>query len=284
MFSLRQAMHKGQAGRIGIIGGSEQYTGAPYFAAISALRTGADLAWVICDPSAATPIKSYSPDIIVCPWLNNNREESWHSVLDKLHAVVIGPGLSRSPMLQQDAAAWIRKARKRNIPIIIDADGLFLVQQNLSLVQGYSRCVLTPNAVEFNRLYEQAKLADTETDMEQRVHALASRLKGPIIVRKGEKDIISNGHDILTSSSLGSMRRVGGQGDILSGVLGTLVAWHYLQKLETTDSPLQSCLLGCNVVRECAATTFEQHGRAMITSDMLLNLGSVVQDALHANL
>lgn len=58
---LDHSSYKGQHGRIGIVGGSEQYTGAPYYAGASALRTGADLATVFCAEAAAIPIKSYSP-------------------------------------------------------------------------------------------------------------------------------------------------------------------------------------------------------------------------------
>ena len=52
---------KGDNGRIAVIGGSDLYTGAPYFSAISALKSGADLAFILCSKSSAIPIKCYSP-------------------------------------------------------------------------------------------------------------------------------------------------------------------------------------------------------------------------------
>ena len=58
---------KGDAGRVGIVGGSAEYTGAPFFAAMAAYRAGADLVHVFCPPRAASVIKSYSPDLIVHP-------------------------------------------------------------------------------------------------------------------------------------------------------------------------------------------------------------------------
>jgi len=63
--SLKNAMYKGQAGRVAVIGGSEEYTGAPYFSAISALKVGADVAHIFCIKEASVAIKSYSPEIIV---------------------------------------------------------------------------------------------------------------------------------------------------------------------------------------------------------------------------
>ena len=57
--------YKGQAGKVGVLGGCSDYTGAPFYAAISALKLGADLSHVFCEERAAAPIKSYSPELIV---------------------------------------------------------------------------------------------------------------------------------------------------------------------------------------------------------------------------
>ena len=67
---LTNTMHKGQCGRVAVFGGCILYTGAPYFAAISALKCGADLVHVFCEKEAGTVIKSYSPELIVHPVLD----------------------------------------------------------------------------------------------------------------------------------------------------------------------------------------------------------------------
>ena len=64
---LTQHSHKGSSGRIGVLGGCAQYTGAPYYAAMSSLKTGADLAYVFCAEEASVPIKCYSPELLVSP-------------------------------------------------------------------------------------------------------------------------------------------------------------------------------------------------------------------------
>lgn len=66
---LDYSNRKGSHGRLGVIGGSDSYTGAPYFAATSSLLLGSDLVSIITTPSASIPIKSYSPDLIVHPVL-----------------------------------------------------------------------------------------------------------------------------------------------------------------------------------------------------------------------
>ncbi|KAJ3287334.1 hypothetical protein HK104_008650 [Borealophlyctis nickersoniae] len=70
---LTEALHKGQAGRIAVIGGSEDYTGAPYFAGIASLKVGADLCHVFCERNAGVVLKSYSPELMVHPYLRNTR-------------------------------------------------------------------------------------------------------------------------------------------------------------------------------------------------------------------
>ena len=64
---LIDGMIKGTNGRIGVIGGSYEFTGAPYYSAISALKAGGDLAHIFCSKASSVSIKSYSPEIIVHP-------------------------------------------------------------------------------------------------------------------------------------------------------------------------------------------------------------------------
>lgn len=65
---------KGQCGRIGVVGGSYEFTGAPYYSAISALKVGGDLGHIFCNKASATAIKTYSPEIIVHPIFVSDEE------------------------------------------------------------------------------------------------------------------------------------------------------------------------------------------------------------------
>lgn len=64
---LTNEMMKGSNGRIAVIGGSYEFTGAPYYTAISALKVGADLSHIFCSKASSNSIKSYSPETIVHP-------------------------------------------------------------------------------------------------------------------------------------------------------------------------------------------------------------------------
>ncbi|KAH0845255.1 hypothetical protein HID58_091883 [Brassica napus] len=236
--SLDPKRHKGQAGKIAVIGGCREYTGAPYFAAISALRIGADLSHVFCTKDAAPVIKSYSPELIVHPVLEESTtsvfliiyillsgfsqftEEEKRKVQDKVigevdkwmeifDCLVIGPGLGRDPFLLE----CVRRA--------------VLVTNSIDLVKSYPLAVLTPNVIEYKRLVQ--KVLNCEVDegkAEDQLRSLAKQIGGVTILRKGKTDLISNGEiGDKIMSIYGSPRRCGGQGDILSGSVAVFLSW-----------------------------------------------------------
>ncbi|CAI0466296.1 unnamed protein product [Linum tenue] len=153
--TLDPTRHKGQAGKIAVIGGCREYTGAPYFAAISALKIGADLSHVFCTKDAAPVIKSYSPELIVHPVLEESyivaEVDKW---MERFDCLVVGPGLGRDPFLLDCVSEIMKQARHSNVPIVVDGDGLFLVANSLHLVHGYPLAVLTPNVNEYKRLVQ----------------------------------------------------------------------------------------------------------------------------------
>lgn len=346
---LTPDLHKGQCGRIGVVGGSSEYTGAPYFAAISALKLGADLVYVFCCKEAAPIIKSYSPELIVLPILDDadavKKIEPW---LSRLHTLVIGPGLGRDPgnygyknllcssiinyvllfnickiihnkifsncdliyifliyliffyisgLLKNvsDIITHCQEKPEPKLPLVIDADGLHIVTENFNLIQNYNGpVILTPNAVEYNRL--SAKFSNPDSLQ------IAASLN-IILLQKGLKDIITNGicnrqlklesKDVTIACDInGSNRRCGGQGDILSGCIATFVSWFHLNNCKKGNSDFNSVkneslekkllwfkdhLMGyswavygaCVVTKTCNRLAFQEHGRSMTASDMI---------------
>jgi ATP-dependent NAD(P)H-hydrate dehydratase len=96
---LNKTKSKGDNGVVGVIGGSLEYTGAPYYGAISSLYAGSDLAHVFCHIDATIPIKCYSPELIVHPGFDStentellSRTCKWFKSMD---SILIGPGLGR---------------------------------------------------------------------------------------------------------------------------------------------------------------------------------------------
>ena len=72
--AFNSSQYKGQNGKLVVVGGSLQYTGAPFYSAIASLKGGGDLAYIFCTFLSSTPIKSYSPEVIVFPCIPSKQE------------------------------------------------------------------------------------------------------------------------------------------------------------------------------------------------------------------
>ncbi|KAF2716596.1 Ribokinase-like protein [Polychaeton citri CBS 116435] len=285
---MLEKFHKGQLGRVAVIGGSEDYTGAPYFSAMASARLGADMSHVICEPGAGLVIKTYSPNLMVHPYMrqqkNLAKDETIDSVaeqvigmLDRLHVIVIGPGLGRDPAMQETCARVITEAKKRKISFVLDADGLYLAQTRPDLVHGYKECILTPNVVEFGRLAKSQNIDTSKEDPEKLCETLAKALGGVTIIQKGAKDYISNGTQTIVSDGEGGLKRSGGQGDTLTGSLATLLAYRkaYIDKLWDHDGDMNPEELlavaaygGSAITRECSRLAFKEKGRSLQAGDL----------------
>jgi ATP-dependent NAD(P)H-hydrate dehydratase len=215
---------------------------------------------------------------------NMSTDESIESVssaviemLNRIHVVVIGPGLGRDSAMQDTCARVIQEARKRNIPFVLDADGLFLAQTRPELVDGCRECILTPNVVEFGRLAKIKGVDVSEGDPTTLCARLAKAFGGVTIIQKGAKDYISNGEYTFVSDGEGGLKRSGGQGDTLTGSLGTLLAWRqaYLDKLWDHEGDLNPSELlalaafgGSAITRECSRLAFKEKGRSLQAGDL----------------
>lgn len=279
---LDENARKGTSGRIGVIGGSKDYTGAPYYAAKSSLRVGGDLAYVVCCKTASQTIKSYSPELIVSPILDDPLfKTEFTSLVSKLHSIVVGPGLGRQKEQFTTAGEAIRLARQYEIPVTIDADAVLLIAESPDLIKGYLKAIITPNAREFDYLCDKigiggcnVKINDMN-EIKSKVIKLSNALEGVTVVRKGKVDIISNGKMQAECSTEGSFRRCGGQGDILAGSIGTFSYWAHANEQNSFKghAAVIAAMAGCCLTRRTNFLTFRKLGRSMLTTDMLENIG-----------
>ena len=208
---------------------------------------------VICEPQAAQVIKTYSPNLMVHPYMrqtshasaNESASSTAKNVVDmlpRLHVLVIGPGLGRDKLMQDTCALVIEAAKKANMPFVLDADGLNLAQTRPELLHGYRECILTPNVVEFGRLCKSKDIDPGGLDDGKGVEKLSKAFGGITIIQKGPKDYISNGEKTYISDMQGGLKRSGGQGDTLTGSLATFLGWRkaYLDKIWDHDGDLDS--------------------------------------------
>lgn len=187
-------------------------------------------------------------------------------LLRKLHALVLGPGLGRSERLKASLPSVVNYARQQHLPISVDADALAMAasggeytdreskdddtapnagrdipnKQSATMnLADYPWTVLTPNANEFRLLYRgylganptfgaDEEGVDPGSSSMEAVERLAKAL-GVTVVLKGKVDVVSNGTRTISCAVPGGLKRCGGIGDVLSGTMGTMLAWVSIQ-------------------------------------------------------
>ena len=237
------------------------------------LQVGADLSHIFCTKESATVIKSYSPELIVHPLLDfPNSVTEISQWLERLHAIVIGPGLGRQKETFHVVTELIEVIREKRIPLIIDADGLFLITEKAHLLKEFmSPVILTPNKIEFERLCAKTNGPS----------GLSQLGKYVTVFKKGAIDeVFSVDPAVQWKSNIGgSGRRCGGQGDLLSGAIAVMLNWTLANKdkiqIETCngDKVLLASSLSCygasRLIRLCNEKAFAVKGRSMVASDMI---------------
>lgn len=386
---LTSSSHKGSHGRIAILGGSEKYTGAPYYAAQSALNCGIDLATIFCAKEAAVPIKCYSPELMVqsvysiealdallaeenklleeleqCKqsnavmtneeneiellqtmeklehseekqhlliqneWQKKDNNDSIEILADRLakmqvlegqlqslkerqevevggiadvvtamfptlHALCVGPGLGRHPLVFSAVEKVLRKAVEAKLILVLDADALFMLslEEYRSLfveLSGYERCVMTPNLMEMRRLNDAISSGESlETSEGNDVGIQHAN----IIVQKGGVDTIMQGDSTMQCEEEGGLKRSGGIGDVLAGTISAFMAWNAI--LEKDASPdagdgglangeqqqqqrLFASWTACAAVKKATKAAFQKKRRAMSAMDVVGEIGEVI--------
>lgn len=212
--------HKGDNGVVLVVAGSIPLAGAPHYVALGAYRTGADLVHVATPPEAAAAVRAWGPDALVHETGRGHRLApdalpAIDALLDRCASVVVGPGLGTHPATLAAVHLVLEAAADRDLPIVVDADGLDAVDDDLLARHG-RRMVLTPHAREFEDL---AGKAATRSNV-----AAYAKAHGVTVLRKGSVDVVSDGATTRECHRGHPTMTVGGTGDVLAGIVAALLA------------------------------------------------------------
>lgn len=207
--------HKGTFGNVAIIGGNKGMVGAALLAARAALFTGAGRIYACFLASDAPSVDITQPEIMCRPL------DSVHQL--SLNAIVIGPGLGKD----SKALHQLGLCLANQTSLLIDADALNLIAMNIHLQQQLScrqaPTVLTPHPSEAARLLNMST-AHVQADRQAAVYALAKRFNCDVVL-KGAGSLCANQQGDCTTNPTGNVALAsGGTGDVLSGVIGALLA------------------------------------------------------------
>jgi hydroxyethylthiazole kinase-like uncharacterized protein yjeF len=220
--------HKGTFGTVLVIGGcndsDSMMLGGPAFAAMGALRSGAGRCVLATPAGVLAEALSVVPSATGVPLSNDSSAlESIHVAAQHVQAEVLGPGLGRSPLVGDLVRARLAAVGP---PLVLDADGLNVLTDDAAMTFGSRSLVLTPHPGEYARLADTFGLPAAGDDDEHRIVAaasLAQRTRG-VVVFKGDRTIVSDGRRAWTCDVGSVVLATGGTGDVLSGVIGGLLA------------------------------------------------------------
>jgi hydroxyethylthiazole kinase-like uncharacterized protein yjeF len=208
--------HKGTFGNVGIVGGAAGMTGAALLAARAALKLGAGRVYAGFLGPDAPGLDSCQPELMLRPAQDV-------VAMDALSCLVLGPGLSQSP----EAMRCVERALALEMPLVIDADALNLIGTHARLQDSCrarrAATVITPHPAEAGRL-SGTSTSEIQNDRVRAALWLAQRYHA-IIALKGLGTVVATPdgtYDINTSGNPGLASA--GMGDVLSGVLGALIA------------------------------------------------------------
>jgi NAD(P)H-hydrate epimerase len=223
--------HKGDFGKLFVLAGSTGMTGAPCLAALAAMRAGVGLAKIGC-PSSVQPIiatKTTEMTSVGLPDVKRAGALALRSLgevrrhMTEHDAIVIGPGLGR----HHETRELIRRLiDKLEIPAILDADGLNAFEGVIELLEmrsGNGPLVITPHAGEFFRLTG----VTPPTDIHERANLAveyARRLRVTLVLKGSPSLVASQTGECYLNPTGNSGMATGGSGDVLSGIIGALLA------------------------------------------------------------
>ncbi|WP_316364836.1 NAD(P)H-hydrate dehydratase [Candidatus Thiodiazotropha sp. CDECU1] len=210
----RRTAHKGDFGHLLVIAGDRGYPGAARLAAEAAARSGAGLVTLATHPDHAHCLNLGRPELMV---RGVTGVEELEQLMDRADALVLGPGLGRNEWGEM----CHRAASGFTLPLVIDADGLNWLADQPRRRENW---ILTPHPGEASRLLG-CDIARVENDRFSAVEEIQQRFGG-VVVLKGAGTLIGDGSAQPTSlcSDGNPGMATGGSGDVLSGIIGAMIA------------------------------------------------------------
>jgi NAD(P)H-hydrate epimerase len=282
--------HKGDNGRVLIVGGGP-YIGAPALSGLAALRTGADLSYIAAPKKVANAITSFSPLFIkpkklakkiatvspnlIVKELNHydklvlNDVKIINSFISKFDTCIIGPGLGSDKETLDTIEKIINLCLKNKKTMVIDADAIQVVGKKPTIIKN-SQTVITPHAGEFKEL-TGIKLHDNIKDRKKVVEKWANKLQTTILL-KGPIDVISNGEITKLNDIHNPSMTVGGTGDVLAGIIGSL--------LSKDVEPFNAARIGAFINGSAGNISFEKYSYGIIATDIIDNIPVVLKNYL----
>lgn len=253
--------HKGNHGRLLCVGGNAGMSGAIRLASEAALRCGAGMVKVFAHADSKVQICAGRPELMVV-------SDGLESALEWANAIVIGPGLGTDTWAKHTFDTVMEFCQQHPKPIVVDADALNLKAVNTSYV-ALPNCIITPHSGEASRLLS-VSIEDIESNRFNYARQCSQRYDATCVL-KGAGSIVDNQKHSWVCRHGNPGMATAGMGDVLSGILGALVA----QGLETA----MACQFGVSLHAKAGDIVAKQYGqRGLLASDLFETVRALINE------
>jgi len=267
----RKFAHKGIFGHVLLLAGSIGKAGAATLSSAAALRAGAGLVTVHTPASAVLPVQAALPEAMVSP----DPGAEYVTLLPDLspyNAIGAGPGLGTDPDTCRVLGELLETV---SLPLLLDADALNIIARNRDLLDKIPpRTVITPHIGEFRRL-----ISDNSSDfnlMEQQ-RAFAERYNCIVVLKGAHTSVAVPEGEIYFNSTGNPGMATGGSGDVLTGMITSLLAQGY--------DPVDAAVLGVYLHGLAGDVALRIHSEeSVIAGDILMNIGRAYRETQFTNL
>ena len=220
-------IHKGEFGKMLIIGGSKNYSGAPAYSSMTAINFGIDLAITFVPDIVGDVIRSFSPNLIVRTssedWLNLEALQEISPLIEWSDSILIGPGIGLEKETEDLLVKLLEKLKQENKCFVLDADALKLVKEHIDLIKGLP-VILTPHEGELKIMTDiELPPYDHIDERGKIIYNLSKKLDVTLLV-KGPYDYISDGNLLKINRTGCPEMSIGGTGDVLAGLCASFMA------------------------------------------------------------
>ncbi len=274
----RRESRKGEHGRVVIVGGSDEFAGAPALAALSAFRVGVDIVTVIAPRSAAHDIRSQTPNLIVIPiegrYFTPQHVDQVYQYCTRADIVLLGPGISTRDETLEFAAELFKKLVESGKKIVIDADGIKAIAKYELTNYIKPNTIVTPHQREYKMLtgMEIPNISNPWKRAEEISKQVKEKFNGGIIVLKGNIDIVTDGYRWKINMTGNPAMTVGGTGDVLSGTVAAMCT--------KCQDMFEAACISIFVVGLAGDLAVRKYGYHILPTDVIENIPKVLKTLL----
>lgn len=260
--------HKGTYGKVAVIAGSKNMSGAAFLCGKAAYSVGAGLVKIYTHESNRTIVQSQLPEAVMMTYEEYGGALACvEDVLSWATVIVVGPGLGVDTTSERMLYELMMRAE---VPVVLDADALNILSNNIELLESISvPVVMTPHMKEMSRLIDKtpSEIMDNRFEIAREF----AKKTGVTLVLKDAKSVVTDGGEQSYINLAGNNgMSTGGSGDVLSGIIAGMIAGG----LSLAEAAKMGTFVHCMAGDKAA----EEKGKyAMLASDILNHIEDVLR-------